>query len=110
MTTLTREGVRTEAAAPPMAPARASGGWRILTSTSCPRVLVMLVMTYYPMGYGVWMSFTDYGLKNLRLNSRLRTLLVCRTILTSSPTTSRRSSISTFFIPFRSIYSGRYPM
>ncbi|MGB8646119.1 MAG: sugar ABC transporter permease [Anaerolineae bacterium] len=34
-----------------------------------PAALVMAVMTYYPMGYGIWMSFTDYGLKNLRVDS-----------------------------------------
>ncbi len=31
-----------------------------------PAFLVMGVITYYPMLYQVWMSFTDYGLKNLR--------------------------------------------
>jgi len=31
-----------------------------------PAFLVMGVITYYPMIYQVWMSFTDYGLKNLR--------------------------------------------
>ena len=69
MTTLTREGVRTEAAAPPVAPRKSF--WRLANPYLylLPAVLVMLVMTYYPMGYGVWMSFTDYGLKNLRLNS-----------------------------------------
>lgn len=34
-----------------------------------PAMLVMTVMTYYPMAYGVWMSFTNYGLKNLRLDA-----------------------------------------
>jgi arabinogalactan oligomer/maltooligosaccharide transport system permease protein len=34
-----------------------------------PAFLVMGVITYYPMIYQVWMSFTDYGLKNLRANS-----------------------------------------
>ncbi len=34
-----------------------------------PAMVVMLIMTYYPMAYGVWMSFTDFGLKNLRLDS-----------------------------------------
>jgi arabinogalactan oligomer/maltooligosaccharide transport system permease protein len=29
----------------------------------------MAVITYYPMGFNVWMSFTDYGLTNLRVNS-----------------------------------------
>ncbi len=34
-----------------------------------PAVIVMSIMTYYPMFYGVWMSFTNYGLKNLRIGS-----------------------------------------
>lgn len=34
-----------------------------------PAMVVMTVMSYYPMAYGVWMSFTDYGLKNLRVGS-----------------------------------------
>lgn len=34
-----------------------------------PAMLIMTVMTYYPMAYGVWMSFTNYGLKNLRLDA-----------------------------------------
>lgn len=31
-----------------------------------PAFLVMSVITLYPLVYQVWMSFTDYGLKNLR--------------------------------------------
>ncbi len=31
-----------------------------------PAFIIMGVITYYPMLYQVWMSFTDYGLKNLR--------------------------------------------
>ncbi|MBI5877791.1 MAG: sugar ABC transporter permease [Chloroflexi bacterium] len=34
-----------------------------------PAMLIMSVMTYYPMAYGLWMSFTDYALKNLRIDS-----------------------------------------
>ncbi len=34
-----------------------------------PAVIVMGFMTYYPMAYGIWMSFTNYGLANLRTNS-----------------------------------------
>ncbi len=34
-----------------------------------PAFLVMGVITYYPMLYQVWMSFTDYGLKNLRFDA-----------------------------------------
>ena len=29
----------------------------------------MGVITYYPMFYQIWMSFTDYGLANLRVGS-----------------------------------------
>ena len=31
-----------------------------------PAFLVMGVITFYPLVYQVWMSFTDYGLQNLR--------------------------------------------
>jgi arabinogalactan oligomer / maltooligosaccharide transport system permease protein len=34
-----------------------------------PAFLVMGVITFYPMLYQVYMSFTDFGLKNLRVNS-----------------------------------------
>lgn len=34
-----------------------------------PAAIIMAVMSYYPMIYGIWMSFTDYGLKNLRVGS-----------------------------------------
>ena len=34
-----------------------------------PAFIVMGVITYYPMLYQFWMSFTDYGLKNLRYNA-----------------------------------------
>ncbi|HUH98145.1 MAG TPA: sugar ABC transporter permease [Anaerolineales bacterium] len=34
-----------------------------------PAFIVMGVITYYPMLFQVWMSFTDYGLKNLRFNA-----------------------------------------
>jgi len=36
-----------------------------------PAFLVMAVITYYPMFYEVWMSFTDYGVQNLRFNAPL---------------------------------------
>ncbi len=36
-----------------------------------PAFIVMGVITYYPMLYQVWMSFTDYGLKNLRFDAPL---------------------------------------
>jgi arabinogalactan oligomer/maltooligosaccharide transport system permease protein len=31
-----------------------------------PALLVMIVITFYPLVFQVWMSFTDYGLKNLK--------------------------------------------
>jgi arabinogalactan oligomer/maltooligosaccharide transport system permease protein len=31
-----------------------------------PALLVMIVITFYPLVYQVWMSFTDYGLANLK--------------------------------------------
>src|SRR5664280_3231388 len=31
-----------------------------------PALIVMAVITFYPLVFQVWMSFTDYGLKNLR--------------------------------------------
>lgn len=36
-----------------------------------PAFVVMGVITYYPMLYQVWMSFTNYGLKNLRFDAPL---------------------------------------
>jgi arabinogalactan oligomer/maltooligosaccharide transport system permease protein len=34
-----------------------------------PAILVMGVITLYPLAYQVWMSFTDYGIQNLRPES-----------------------------------------
>ncbi len=34
-----------------------------------PAFLVMGIITFYPMGFEVWMSFTDYGLPNLRVDA-----------------------------------------
>lgn len=34
-----------------------------------PALLVMTIITYYPMAYNLWMSFTNYGIANLRVNS-----------------------------------------
>ncbi|MDD5368238.1 MAG: sugar ABC transporter permease [Anaerolineaceae bacterium] len=51
--------------------------WRGLRRTAniylylLPGLLVMGIITFYPMGYQIWMSFTDYGLKNLRVNAPL---------------------------------------
>lgn len=40
-----------------------------------PAFLVMGVITFYPMGFQVWMSFTDYGIKNLRVDAPLPNLV-----------------------------------
>ena len=40
-----------------------------------PAFLVMGVITFYPMGYQVWMSFTDYGIKNIRVDAPLPDLV-----------------------------------
>ncbi len=71
MTTLAREGIRPPVAAPHATPRKSF--WRLANPYLylIPAMLVMAVMTYYPMAYGVWMSFTDYGLKNLRVDSPL---------------------------------------
>jgi len=57
--------------APPTTPRKSF--WRLANPYLylIPALLVMAVMTYYPMAFGVWMSFTDYGLKNLRVDSPL---------------------------------------
>ena len=34
-----------------------------------PALIVMAVITFYPLVFQIWMSFTDYGLKNLRATS-----------------------------------------
>lgn len=34
-----------------------------------PAFLVMGIITFYPMGFELWMSFTDYGLQNLRVDA-----------------------------------------
>lgn len=34
-----------------------------------PAFIVMGIITFYPMGYQVWMSFTNYGLKNIRFDA-----------------------------------------
>jgi arabinogalactan oligomer/maltooligosaccharide transport system permease protein len=40
-----------------------------------PAFLVMGIITFYPMGFQFWMSFTDYGIKNLRFDSPLPNLV-----------------------------------
>ncbi len=34
-----------------------------------PAFIIMAVITFYPLFYQVWMSLTDYGIKNLRFDS-----------------------------------------
>lgn len=34
-----------------------------------PALLVMSVVTFYPLFYQIWMSFTDYGIQNLRVDA-----------------------------------------
>lgn len=50
--------------------------WRIRTSTTrtawmylLPAFLVMGLITFYPLFFQVWMSTTDYNVKNLRIDS-----------------------------------------
>jgi len=35
-----------------------------------PAFAMMAIITFYPMGYQVWMSFTDYGVRSLNPNSK----------------------------------------
>ena len=55
------------------APRRASrlggGGNRTAFMFLAPALLVMAVITFYPLVFQVWLSFTDYGLRNLRVNA-----------------------------------------
>lgn len=34
-----------------------------------PAFIVMGIITFYPLGYQVWMSFTDFGIENLKVGS-----------------------------------------
>src|SRR5437660_1979037 len=68
MATLTRDLARREAARR-QTPRR---NWLRLSNPYLyliPAMLIMTVMTYYPMAYGLWMSTTDFSLKNLRVGS-----------------------------------------
>lgn len=70
MATLTQTGPRSPVVAPRTTPRKSF--WRLANPYLylIPAVIVMAAMSYYPMAYGVWMSFTDYGLKNLRIGSQ----------------------------------------
>ncbi|MBI4673428.1 MAG: sugar ABC transporter permease [Chloroflexi bacterium] len=50
---------------------RATSIWRTLTPYMyvIPALIIMTVITYYPMGFNLWMSFTNYGITNLRLDA-----------------------------------------
>ena len=48
---------------------RRSQGARTAYLFLLPALLVMAIITFYPLVFQVWMSFTDYGLTNLRFNA-----------------------------------------
>ena len=48
---------------------RRTGGNRTAYLFLAPALLVMAVITFYPLVFQIWLSFTDYGLRNLRVNS-----------------------------------------
>jgi arabinogalactan oligomer/maltooligosaccharide transport system permease protein len=45
---------------------RRSTGERTALTYILPAALVMAVITFYPLVFQLWMSFTDYGIQNLR--------------------------------------------
>jgi arabinogalactan oligomer / maltooligosaccharide transport system permease protein len=47
---------------------RSGGNWTAYKFLA-PALLVMAIITFYPLVFQVWLSFTDYGLRNLRVNS-----------------------------------------
>jgi arabinogalactan oligomer / maltooligosaccharide transport system permease protein len=46
-----------------------TGGNRTAYAFLAPALLVMAIITFYPLVFQVWLSFTDYGLRNLRVNA-----------------------------------------
>jgi len=48
---------------------RRSGGNRTAYLFLAPALLVMAIITFYPLVFQVWLSFTDYGLGNLRVGA-----------------------------------------
>ena len=61
----------TTAAALP-APVRKKRNWRRSSQPYIyllPALAVMALVTFYPLGYQVWMSFTNFGLANFRVNN-----------------------------------------
>jgi arabinogalactan oligomer/maltooligosaccharide transport system permease protein len=45
------------------------GGYRTAYMFLAPALLVMAIITFYPLVFQVWLSCTDYGLRTLRVNS-----------------------------------------
>jgi len=61
----------------------AAGGKRLTKRLSpylylLPALLVMVVITFYPMGFQAYMSLTDYGIKNLRFDAPLPDFLALK--------------------------------
>ena len=63
----------TAVAIAPITPRRS---WRQRTQSTrtaylflLPALLVMAIITFYPLVFQIWMAFTDFQLKNLRPNS-----------------------------------------
>src|SRR5579859_7435393 len=60
---------------PSTAAASRPGFWQRFTKGGTPyfylipAALVMAIITFYPLGFQVWVSFTDYGLANLRITA-----------------------------------------
>lgn len=71
MTTIAKEGIGAGLAQPQAAPRRSFFRLANPYLYLIPAFLVMSIMTYYPMLYGLWMSTTDYGLANLRVDAPL---------------------------------------
>lgn len=53
----------------PRRPRSSGRGQRVAYLYLVPAFLVMGIITLYPLLFQVWMSFTDYGIENLRANS-----------------------------------------
>jgi arabinogalactan oligomer/maltooligosaccharide transport system permease protein len=59
-------GIVATSATPPPSLWRQSQNARTAYLFILPALLVMLIITFYPLVFQVWMSFTNYGLTNLR--------------------------------------------
>lgn len=67
MTAIAAAGTRTEPA-----PSRSHRGeGRTAFLYLLPAFIVMAIITFYPLVYQTWMSFTDFGIKNLRVGAPL---------------------------------------